>query len=379
MIKKWKTNKLWILLLLTGAVYFFLKFLTPLIAPILIAMLFVTIFGPLLKKMQDKLHIHRQVGAVILLILAAILLMCLLWILFSWIVGSLPEWVGGLDTLEQELAGVVQAVCRTVGKAIGVDSAYLEETLLRNINNGIDYVQYHAVSGMLAQSLTYVKLITALGGFLVTFIIAAVLLAKDYDDIMNRMLDREEYHVLLEVICGIIRYIATFVKAQLIIISIIAVVAAVTLGISGIKYGMLWGILAGLLDALPFIGTGIILVPLALLQIFYGFYGRAIVCIALYIACIFLRELLEPRLIGRRIGVPAIAVLLSLYAGIQLFGVWGIIKGPLGFVIIYQTYVSLQRRYQENFNSDQEPKSQYSVAEKGFADKADKGADKESR
>ncbi len=345
MVEKIKSSKLIILLLLTGAVYFFLTYLTPLVAPVLTAMLFVTIFGPLLKKMQEKLHIHRQIGAVILLVLAAILLMCLLWILFSWIVGSLPEWVGNLDTFERELESVVDAVCQTVGKTIGVDSVYLAETLMGNLNDGIDYVQQRLVPGMLSQSLTYVKGLAMVGGFLVTFIIAAVLLAKDYDDIMNRLLDREECHVLLEVICGIIRYIATFVKAQLIIISVIAAVAAVVLGISGIKHGVLWGILAGLLDALPFIGTGIVLIPLAFVQLFYGYYGKAVVCVVLYIVCIFLRELLEPRLIGRRIGVPTIAVLLSLYAGIQLYGVWGIIKGPLGFVIIYQTYLSLTKKY----------------------------------
>lgn len=150
--------------------------------------------------------------------------------------------------------------------------------------------------------------------------------------------------MILEVICGIIRYIATFVKAQLIIIGIMAAVAALTLGFSGIRHGVLWGILAGFLDALPFVGTGIVLIPLALVQIFYGYYGRAVVCIVLYLACIFLRELLEPRLIGRRIGVTPIAVLASLYAGIQLFGVWGIIKGPLGFVMIYETYRSLRKR-----------------------------------
>lgn len=308
------------------------------------ALLFVTIFGPLFKKMQEKWHIHRQVGAIVLLGLAAILLLCLLWILFSWIVGSLPEWISGLDTLEQELEQVIWAVCQTVGRAIGVDGVYLEETLMGSINDGFDYIQYEAVPGMLSRTLSYVKGVAVLGGFLITFIIAAVLLAKDYDEIMNRMLDREECHVILEVICGIIRYIATFVKAQLIIIGIMAAVAALTLGFSGIRHGVLWGILAGFLDALPFVGTGIVLIPLALVQIFYGYYGRAVVCIVLYLACIFLRELLEPRLIGRRIGVTPIAVLASLYAGIQLFGVWGIIKGPLGFVMIYETYRSLRKR-----------------------------------
>lgn len=41
-----------------------------------------------------------------------------------------------------------------------------------------------------------------------TFLIASVLLAKDYDGIMNRLLDQEACHVLLEVICGIVRYLS---------------------------------------------------------------------------------------------------------------------------------------------------------------------------
>ena len=208
---------------------------------------------------------------------------------------------------------------------------------------------------MLSQSLVYVKVFAAFGGFLITFIIAAVLLAKDYDDIMNRLLDREECHVLLEVICGVIRYIATFVKAQVIIMSIIAAVAAFTLTVLGIQHGVLWGILAGLMDVLPFVGTGIVLIPLALMQLFSGHYGIAIACAFLYVACIFLRELLEPKLIGKKIGVTPIAVLISLYAGIQLFGVWGIIKGPLGFVLIYQTYMSLQKRWWQKEENDSVP------------------------
>jgi len=347
MSEKIKNNKVLILLLLTGAVYFFLQYITPLIAPVLVAMLFVTIFGPLLKKMQAKLRIHRQIGAVALLLVATVILVGLIWIFFSWFVGSLPNWINQLEALEQEITVLVRSGCEAVGHAIGVDNVYLEQTILRHIEDGIDYMQLEMLPGMLSQSLTYVRVIAALGGFLMTFIIASVLLAKDYDDIMNRLLDREDCHVLLEVICGLIRYIATYVKAQFIIIVSIGSLAAVTLAVIGVKHGILWGLLAGLMDVLPFVGTGIVLIPLALMQIFAGDYVGAIVCVVLYIVCIFLREILEPRLIGRKIGVPPIAVLVSLYAGIQLFGVWGIIKGPLGFILIYQTYLSLQRRWWE--------------------------------
>jgi predicted PurR-regulated permease PerM len=47
-------------------------------------------------------------------------------------------------------------------------------------------------------------------------------------------------------------------------------------------------------------------------------------------------------------------VLVSLYAGIRLFGVWGIIKGPLGFVLIYETYHSLARMYDRQREQEQQ-------------------------
>lgn len=348
MAEKWKQHKILTLLVIIGAVYFFLKYLTPLTAPALIAMLFVTMFGPTLKKMQEKFHIHRQLGAVLLLLIACTIIVLLVWILFSWIVGSLPQWVDRLDSMEQQIGNLIHDMCALVGRTIGIDSSYLENIIQGQLMEGIDFFQLEALPDMLSQSLEYVKMLAAFGGFLVTFLIAAVLLAKDYDRIMNNLLDREECHMLLEVICGIIRYIATFVRAQLVIMSAIAVLAAFVLAIAGIEHGVLWGILAGLLDALPFVGTEIVLVPLAILQFVNGRIGQAAVCLILYGCCAFLREMLEPRLIGNRVGIPPIAVLVSVYAGIKLFGVWGIMKGPLGFMIIYQIWQSLQRRAGQN-------------------------------
>ncbi|MBE5866202.1 MAG: AI-2E family transporter [Lachnospiraceae bacterium] len=343
MLEKIRQNRPLLLILLTGVVWFFLEFVVPLICPVLLALLFVTIFGPLLKKIQEKLHVHRQIGAVILIFTALAFVGVLVWILSSWILGSLPGWLSGLDAAKVEIQTIVHKGCDTMGHLVGVDSVHLESTIMSSINENMHALGSHAVPGMLSQSLEYMKLVGVLGGFLVTFSISTVLLAKDYDDIMNRMLEREECHVVLEVICGVIRYIATFVKAQALIMAVVGATAAAVLGLAKIENGVLWGLLAGVLDALPFIGTSIVLIPLAIVQFIQGSYVKVIVCLILYGVCIVLREVLEPRLIGNRMGVPAIAVLVSLYAGIQLFGVWGIVKGPLGFVLIRESYLSIRK------------------------------------
>ena len=115
-------KKMIVLLAVTGAVYFFLQYLTPLLAPVLLAMLFVTIFGPMMKRMNRKLHFPRPLSAIVLLILATLLLAVLLWVLSSWVLGSLPVWIRSMDVREQEWLEVVRNLCRSVGEIIGVVS-----------------------------------------------------------------------------------------------------------------------------------------------------------------------------------------------------------------------------------------------------------------
>ena len=153
MAEKIQNSKLLMLLLLTGAVYFFLKIITPLTAPVLIAMLFVTIFGPFLQKLQKRLRIHRQIGVVLLLLAACGIVGVLVWLLFSWIVGSLPGWISSLDTLESDLTVIIHQVCDVVGDTLRIDSVYLEQTILAGIQEGIDYFQLQFLPEMLSQSL----------------------------------------------------------------------------------------------------------------------------------------------------------------------------------------------------------------------------------
>lgn len=343
MVEKIKKSNWITLLCICIVVYFFLQYISPLVAPVLVAMLFITICGPLLKKLQKNLRLNRQIGVVLLLLTFGLFLALLLWLLFTWILGNLPDWFRMLQGFWGGVENFVRGVCKLGSNLLKVDNDYLEEMVLGHLQEGVVFLEEKVLPGILSGSMKYMKGILKIGAFLLLFVISTVFLAKDYDSIMNGMLDREECHIVLEIICGIIRYVATFVKAQLLIMFLVGCTCALVLGVSGIPSGVFWGILAGFLDALPFLGTGIVLLPLILVQLANGHYVRMVICILLYVGCIFIREWLEPKLIGRKMGIPPWVVLTAIYAGIKLFGVVGIIKGPLGFVLIQQAYLSLKK------------------------------------
>lgn len=336
MSTKIKENKWIILLLITGAVYFCLKYLTEVVGPILLAVLFVTMCGPLLKKLKKNFKINRQIGAALLLVLLLIIFGVLIWILGSWALSSISGWIERADILENGISSAVGATSAFLAKTLHINGSHLEDLLIGYIRDGVDYLQTEFVPGLFADSIVFFKKTVAFAGFLLTFIIASVLLAKDYDDFMNKLLDNEEYHILLEVTCSVVRYIATYLKAQLLIMLTVGGFCVLVLTIAGVEYGVLCGMLAGVLDAFPFIGTGTVIMPLAVIQFAKGFYGKGIACLVLYGLCILLRQILEPKLIGSKMGIRPVMVLIAIYSGIQLFGISGIIKGPLGFVLIYE-------------------------------------------
>ena len=197
-------------------------------------------------------------------------------------------------------------------------------------------VQVQVIPRMLSSSYTCVKGILEVVAFLFITLVAAILLEKDYAVFIQWLKTSEDISFLWKALEGVLNYIITFLKAQGIILLVISVWSSVVLWATGIYGGVFWGILAGCLDVLPFIGTGVVLVPMALWQLLNGHYLRMAVCLLLYVTCIVIREFLEPKLIGNRMGIAPVLMLLAVYAGIRMFGVGGIIKGPLALIIIYE-------------------------------------------
>ncbi|MGN1147298.1 MAG: AI-2E family transporter [Lachnospiraceae bacterium] len=336
--KKWSDNKYIVLLLITGAVYFFLRYISPLITPVVIAVMFLTLCYPTFDDIQKKTRIKKQYMASAIVFLVCGVLIVLVWLAGSFLIQNIPLWIEGMDDMQEGVQVLISESCREAGSFLGIDTDGLVQVIVDQVDVLVENFQVQVLPGLLGESWVYVKQLVSIIAVLAMTMIATILLAKDYDAILSRTGAQADSRMVLEVILKVIRYIATFLKAQLFIMVSIAVLCVVILLCAGVGNAFLFGILAGVMDALPFIGTGIVLLPLAIWQVMQGYYWKALFCVLAYILCVLLREFMEPKLIGKKVGVYPIAILIAIYAGIQLFGVWGIIKGPVGFVMIQQIY-----------------------------------------
>ena len=118
------------------------------------------------------------------------------------------------------------------------------------------------------------------------------------------------------------------------IMAVTAMICTLGLTLLGNPYSVLLGLGIGLLDALPVFGTGAVLVPWGAFLLLERQWWRGAVLLFIYGLCYFIRQFLEAKLMGSRMGLSALETLFSMYVGLELFGVSGFFLGPVGLLII---------------------------------------------
>jgi sporulation integral membrane protein YtvI len=140
------------------------------------------------------------------------------------------------------------------------------------------------------------------------------------------------------VITELLKALSGFLKAYSILITITAVITLVSLKILGVEYAFILGILVGIMDILPVLGPGAIMVPWIIWEFIVGNTSMGVSLLVVYTIITVVRQFLEPQIVGDSIGLHPLATLISLYVGLQLGGVTGMIMGPVLVVILIASY-----------------------------------------
>lgn len=117
------------------------------------------------------------------------------------------------------------------------------------------------------------------------------------------------------------------VEISLVIITTVETV--IGLLILGVNNAVVFGLLCGILDILPYVGTILVFLPLVLYKVYVKNYIIAFGIFALYILLQINRQILETKFMSSRLKVHPLLILISLYIGMKLFGIIGIFMGPL--------------------------------------------------
>ena len=120
-----------------------------------------------------------------------------------------------------------------------------------------------------------------------------------------------------------------WLKAQLKLSSITCAIVLVGLLLLRIPFAPVWAVGIALVDAVPLLGTGIVLIPWALISLMQQAPLRAVGLLCTYLCAVVTRTVLEPRLVGRHLGLDPLVTLLFLYLGYRFWGIFGMLLAPM--------------------------------------------------
>lgn len=337
-----KLKKILFILGITGAVYGGFRYLLPLVIPFLCAYGMALWLRPSIRYLERKILKGKRngasalvvwIGTLELAVLLTVIVVFLYWggsrliVQLERFTGSLPEWISWLD---MRLTGF----CKMLERTFGWKDEYLVSMAREMVRELSDAARQATMPAIMNNSMVIIRSVAEVLIFLVVFVIATLMFLQEMEVIRERK-SRSMFHREFALIGQrVATAIGAWVKTECVVLSVNSVLFILGLLMIGNEYAFLLGIGIGLLDALPLFGAGIVLVPWGILFCIRKQWVSGCVLLGVFGVSYFLRQILETRIMGEKVGLSSIETLVSMYIGIRLFGLTGFLLGPLGLLVI---------------------------------------------
>lgn len=172
-------------------------------------------------------------------------------------------------------------------------------------------------------------------------LVASCYIAKDFKGLtkfLSYLCGKKIYINLLKIKDILCSSVLKIIKGYLLLMLLTFGELTVGFLIIGIKYAPLWALLIALIDLLPVLGTGVVLIPWAIAEFFIGNTRIGISLFVIYITITIVRNFSEPKIIGNKIGINPLFTLLAMFIGLKLFGFAGLFILPVTLIVIIKYY-----------------------------------------
>ena len=314
--------------------------LLSLFAPFLFALMTAAMLNPMVKRLQRALGWNRQaVTLLLLLVLFGLLggaLALLVYAAAGQLVSLVQNWSGLLDQLQSVLDQLEQLFAQLLALVPPQVTELVEKA-------GEDLFQWlsEAAPAMLGSlGMEAGERAMGLPGFcvaLVIFVMAAFLLTADYPYLRSRYvqhLDEGVRRFLSQLRTTALGAFGGYVKAEFLLSVGVFFILLAGFFLIRQPYGLLLALGLAVMDFIPIIGAGTVMVPWAFVALFTQDFTGAVELMAIWGVIALFRRVMEPKFVGDQTGLSPILSLVSIYVGMKLAGVLGMVFGPVVVLVI---------------------------------------------
>lgn len=338
--KKFIINFLYFAIII-AAIFFALQFALSLLFPFVAALFIAYILKHPINFIARKTKMPRKLAAILMvlifygtigtfLVLASIRAFSFATDLVQRLPSIFRVYVNPVltdlfDQLEQALEQADPNILDTVDYLWG---QFMQS--LRSIVSNLSLTSMEAISNVASSlPMLFIKLLL--------MVISTFFIAMDYERLTGfcmRQLNGWARDIFLQVQKYVVGTLFVCIRSYALIMSITFMELFLGLSLFGVEYALLIALCIAVFDILPVLGTGGIMIPWAVITAILGDYSMALKLFGLYIFITIVRNIIEPKIVGSQIGLHPVVTLVSMFAGVQLFGVVGLFGFPIGLSLL---------------------------------------------
>jgi len=310
--------------------------------PILLAYVTALLLEPVIIRISKRFRKKRKIVASIFFMFFSIvtLLLCILIIFISWkqfstFIIDIPEYLNQLSALWIQM----QSKLSNFTHRLPLDLVIQIQLM---IAQALSSIEKYALSltnvNVWSSLLTYIT--SRLFDIFVYWIVLYMFLLE-LPNINRKMLAPISFHYQQKILFigeRVKLALFGFMKAQFFVGICILAISFGTFYFLKTPFPLVLALFLVILDFVPFLDSFILLLPWALYKAFTGDYIFAVLLVVLTIALFLIRRMIEPRVIGNKVGLSSLTTFIAMFIGFEMFGFLGILIGPLLFVVVLSLF-----------------------------------------
>lgn len=327
--------------LIVALVYIVYKFLIIYLLPFIIGLVLAYLLQKPSAYISKKLHISKGIVSAVLVVASFLLVIgiifgaaFLLYInaddIVNYLQNAFNSITGFFENISEKYESVTQKLPQELFQTL--------QNIMMNLSQKFNTLLTDSVSRFAS---AIIRRLPGIAFSVVITVIASCYIAKDYEivkDYILSLIPPKPKRIVLAVKRIVTVNIFKIAKGYFILMLITFAELYVAFLLTGQINPLRTALIISVIDLLPVLGTGAVLVPWGLVLILNSNYASGLIIIAIYLVVMMVRNFLEPRIVGRQIGIPPIVSLILLFCGLKLFGFLGMIFSLLSLVVIVNLY-----------------------------------------
>jgi len=300
---------------------------------------------PFSRFLEKKLKFSQKIATIVSIVLFLVIFLGFISLSALRLSGEIYKLSINLNKYSKEAQSLWNTTIDKVYSLLGYFPEGFDEQVKNSIN-GFIRIGTSKLGSFINSLINFITSIPTIILYICITILSTFFISLDKNKIMA-FLEQQFPESWIKKVYNIKRemfnVLGSYIRAQIILMTICFFELLISFNILSflkfnLQYPLIFSIVICIIDALPILGAGAVLLPWSLISFVTGDINLGLALLVIYFLVLSVRQMLEPKLISQNLGVHPLVTLISMYSGFKFFGVIGFLIGPVVMIILKNVF-----------------------------------------